>query len=359
MIQPKPWLQNVKRIHTVTEDKSKYFLRIDQNERIYDFEHKFFEEFLKTIKHTDLCAYPSTKEFIEKLGKYLYIDPSKELFLSNGSEQIIKAVFETFVNGGDEVITTSPCFPMYSVYAKLFNATLIKVLYDEELNFDISSLISRITDKTKLIIIANPNSPIGDFHFVGEFVELFDKTNKLGITVLIDEAYIEFTYHNSFSDIVNVYYNVCVARTFSKAMSAAGIRMGYLLGNKELIDNVSKWRHSHPINGIAARFGLYLLNNIDKIEEHIFATVKERDLIVEQLAATKMFDVINSDGNWIHFNTKDDNKKVSEILNSYKNISSRDGCTIPYDARKNWVRMTVGPGLSSYPFFKKILKIGE
>ena len=143
MIRPKEWIKSVNRIHTVTEDKSKYFLRIDQNERIFDFEHKFFNEFIETIKHTDICAYPSTKEFLYKLGKYLYVDPLKELFLSSGSEQIIKAVFETFVNHGDEVITTDPCFPMYSVYSKLFNSTMIKIPYPLDLNFNINNKIGR------------------------------------------------------------------------------------------------------------------------------------------------------------------------------------------------------------------------
>lgn len=348
----KDWLQNVNRIHTVTEDKSKYFLRLDQNERIFEFGDRFFKDFLKTIKDTDIIAYPSSKEFLYKLSKYLGVY-DYNLYLSGGSDQIIKVMFETFVNSGDEVIVTDPCFPMYNVYCKLFNATQIKIKYNEKLEFNIQDIIYKITAKTSLIIIANPNSPIGDYHYKAEFKELLDATRLVGIPVLIDEAYVEYS-PGTLLNLINEYDNVAICRTFSKGMNAAGIRLGYLISNNYIIDLVSKWRHMHPINGIAARFGLYVLDNLSYINSYIHNTILSREEVVKQLKYVG-YDVINSQGNWIHFNDRQDNKYVSEILNSYDNISSRDGCIIPYDNRKNWVRLTVGPNLDSYPFFKKIL----
>ena len=356
MIVSKPWLDRVNRIHTVTEDKSKYILRIDQNERIDNFDDNFFNDFIKTIKHTDICSYPSTAEFLHRLGRYSHANASTEIFLSSGSDQIIKSVFETFVNIDDEVITTDPCFPMYSVYAKLFNSKLIKVPYDTSLRFNINNLLSYITDKTKLIIIANPNSPIGDWHPATEFEQLFNETSKRGIVVLIDEAYVEFA-PSAFDHIINEYDNVILSRTFSKGLNAAGIRLGYMLANKNIIDLVSKWRHMHPLNGIAIRFGIYILDNISYIEKHISDTIIEKVKIVLELEENN-FDIISTYGNWIHFNTKDDNEITSKILNSYKDIATRDSCIIPYDYRKNWVRMTIGPNLSEYDFFKEILKQG-
>lgn len=352
----KYWLKNINRIHTVTEDKSKYFLRLDQNERIFEFHDKFFNEFLETIKHTDIIAYPSSKEFTEKLAKYLGVE-TEHLFLSSGSDQIIKVMFESFVTDASTVIITDPCFPMYNVYCKLFNAYPYKINYDKHLNFSIDNIIYHLDKSVSLVIIANPNSPIGDYHYKEEFEGLLNVTNDMGIPVLIDEAYVDYSI-GTLMELVYKYDNLAISRSFSKGMNAAGIRLGYLIADRSIINIVSKWRHMHPINGLASRFGLYALKKYKYIDNYIDETIRSREEIVKQLKHVG-YNVINSQGNWIHFNDENDNKNVSEILYSYKNISTRDGCKIPYDNRKNWVRLTIGPGLESFPFFKKILKLKE
>ena len=346
----KPHLHRVNRIIDYT-DKSEYDFILNQSERSQPIPQSYYTKFLRSLKQEDFAYYPNTKNFKEKICEF-YNVKSENLFLSDGSDIGIKSIFETFTTCGN-IVTSEPSFPMYQVYASLYNCSYKGINYDvDTLEFSIENMLSFVDDETELIVLANPNSPIGDYKTIDEIKPLLDT----GIPVLIDEAYIEFLdtedlYYDSFIKYIDEYPNLIVTRTFSKAFGAAGCRVGMTFSNPHYIENISKFRQMYEISGVSMKYCEFLLNNHHLVDTYIKEVVEEKKKVVSML---KNYEVIDSQCNWIHFNNQDDNKKTKEILEKHKVLVKY--CKVhPYGFRNNWCRMTIQPGLSEQEFFKEIL----
>lgn len=341
----KSYLKNIERIFDYT-DKSKYNYVLNQSERSENFSPILFELFKKDLKQEDFAYYPNTKNFKEKLCEF-YNVKNENLFLSDGSDVGIKSIFETFTTCG-KVITSEPSFPMYQVYCKLYRCQYFGIHYDLDLlELSVDSMLNFVDDETDLIILANPNSPIGDYKTFDEIKPLLD-TGKM---VLIDEAYIEFSDNESMIQYIDEYPNLLVTRTFSKGFGAAGCRVGMTFGHKDTIELLSKFRQMYEITGVSMKYCEFLLNNYKLVDTYIQEVKEEKKKLVSML---KNYEVIDSQCNWIHFNNQDDNKKTKEILEKHKVLVKY--CKIhPYSFRENWCRMTIQPGLSKQDFIKELL----
>jgi histidinol-phosphate aminotransferase len=341
----KPHLHKVKRIFDYT-DKSEYDFILNQSERSQPIPHSYYTKFLRSLKQEDFAYYPNTKNFKEKICEFYNVKP-ENLFLSDGSDVGIKSIFETFTTCGN-IVTSEPSFPMYEVYASLYNCSYKGIHYDvDTLEFSIENMLSFVDDNTQLIILANPNSPIGDYKTIDEIKPLLDT----GIPVLIDEAYIEFSGKESMIQYIDEYPNLLVTRTFSKGFGAAGCRVGMTFSNPHYIENISKFRQMYEISGVSLKYCEFLLNNHHLVDTYIQEVVEEKTKVVSML---KNYEVIDSNCNWIHFNNQDDNKKTKEIFDKHKVLVKY--CKVhPYGFRDNWCRMTIQPGLSEQEFFKELV----
>lgn len=351
MFKVKPHIKKVVRKHNEI-DKSQYDFRLDQSERTTFFNPDFFNDFIKTLNQTDFITYPYLDTLKDKLANYNGVKKNN-IFLTPGSDMGIKSMFELCVTPGSEVISTFPSFPMYKVYCDLYKGIFTSLPYEENLTYSIDKLESLISNKTSLIIIANPNNPIGDYKTKDELEPFIKLTNKLGIPVLIDEAYVEFS-PGSLQELSFKYNNVCISRTFSKAWGGAGVRLGYMLGNTRMITYLNKFRLMHEVTGIAAKYGCYLIDNKSQMENYVSLVNKEKSILINKLEKCG-FDVIPSYTNWIHFNDKDNNIKSDNILSKREDIIYKGKMKIPYDERDNWIRLTIGPNLHKQDFINQIL----
>jgi len=341
----KPHLYRVNRIFDYT-DKSEYDFILNQSERSQLIPESYYVKFLRSLKQEDFAYYPNTKNFKEKICEFYNVN-TENLFLSDGSDVGIKSIFETFTTCGN-IVTSEPSFPMYEVYASLYNCSYKGIHYDvDTLEFSIENMLSFVDDNTQLIILANPNSPIGDYKTIDEIKPLLDT----GIPVLIDEAYIEFSGKESMIQYIDEYPNLLVTRTFSKGFGAAGCRVGMTFSNPHYIENISKFRQMYEISGVSLKYCEFLLNNHHLVDTYIQEVVEEKTKVVSML---KNYEVIDSNCNWIHFNNQDDNKKTKEIFDKHKVLVKY--CKVhPYGFRDNWCRMTIQPGLSEQEFFKELV----
>jgi histidinol-phosphate aminotransferase len=341
----KPHLYRVNRIFDYT-DKSEYDFILNQSERSQPIPEPYYTEFIRSLKQEDFAYYPNTKNFKEKICEFYNVN-TENLFLSDGSDVGIKSIFETFTTCGN-IVTSEPSFPMYGVYASLYNCSYKGIHYDVDLlEFSIKNMLSFVDDNTQLIILANPNSPIGDYKTIDEIKPLLDT----GIPVLIDEAYIEFSDKESMIQYIDEYPNLIVTRTFSKGFGAAGCRVGMTFSNPHYIENISKFRQMYEISGVSLKYCEFLLNNHHLVDTYIQEVVEEKKKVVSML---KHYEVIDSNCNWIHFNNQDDNKKTKEIFDKHKVLVKY--CKVhPYGFRENWCRMTIQPGLSEQEFFKELI----
>ena len=341
----KPHLHRVNRIFDYT-DKSEYDFILNQSERSQLIPESYYVKFLRSLKQEDFAYYPNTKNFKEKICEFYNVN-TENLFLSDGSDVGIKSIFETFTTCGN-IVTSEPSFPMYGVYASLYNCSYKGIHYDlDTRQLSIENMLSFVDNNTQLIILANPNSPIGDYKTIDEIKPLLDT----GIPILIDEAYIEFSGKESMIQYIDEYPNLLVTRTFSKGFGAAGCRVGMTFSNPHYIENISKFRQMYEISGVSLKYCEFLLNNHHLVDTYIQEVVEEKKKVVSML---KHYEVIDSNCNWIHFNNQDDNKKTKEIFDKHKVLVKY--CKVhPYGFRENWCRMTIQPGLSEQEFFKELV----
>ena len=327
-------------------DKSEYDFILNQSERSQPIPQSYYTKFIRSLTHEDFAYYPNTKNFKEKICNF-YDVKTENLFLSDGSDIGIKSIFETFTTCGN-IVTSEPSFPMYQVYASLYNCQYKGIHYNLDLlELSIDKMLEFVDDDTDLIVLANPNSPIGDYKTIDEIKPLLDT----GIPVLIDEAYIEFSENESFIKYIDDYPNLIITRTFSKGFGAAGCRVGMTFSNPHYIENISKFRQMYEISGVSMKYCEFLLDNYHIVERYINDVIKERKKV---LTLMKNFNILDSEANWIHFNTHDDNLKTKQILDKHKVLVKY--CKVhPYGARENWCRMTIQPNITEQNFFKELI----
>ena len=327
-------------------DKSEYDFILNQSERSQPIPQSYYTKFIRSLTHEDFAYYPNTKNFKEKICNFYDVKP-ENLFLSDGSDIGIKSIFETFTTCGN-IVTSEPSFPMYQVYASLYNCQYKGIHYNLDLlELSIDKMLEFVDEDTELIVLANPNSPIGDYKTIDEIKPLLDT----GIPVLIDEAYIEFSENESFIKYIDDYPNLIITRTFSKGFGAAGCRVGMTFSNPHYIENISKFRQMYEITGVSMKYCEFLLDNYHIVERYINDVIKERKKV---LTLMKNFNILDSEANWIHFNTHDDNLKTKQILDKHKVLVKY--CKVhPYGARENWCRMTIQPNITEQNFFKELI----
>mgnify|MGYP001345301959 FL=1 len=339
----KSHLKEIKRTFDYT-DKSQYDYVLNQSERNEKISNVLFEIFKKQLKQEDFMYYPNTKNFKEKICKF-YNVKTENLFLSDGSDVGIKSIFETFTTY-DRIITSEPSFPMYKVYSELYQCEYFGIPHEKDYTISMEKILSNITHDTNLVILANPNSPMGEYKSFDEIRTLLEQD----VMVLIDEAYIEFTDNESMIQYIDEYPNLLVTRTFSKGFGAAGCRVGMTFGHKDTIELLSKFRQMYEITGVSLKYCEFLLNNYKLVDTYIQEVKEEKKKLVSML---KGYDVIDSNCNWIHFNTTDDNLKTKQIFDKHKVLVKY--CELPHDDRKNWCRLTIQPKLSEQQFIKELL----
>ena len=326
-----------------TNDKSQYDYVLNQSERTIPMSG--FEKFLQSIKQEDFFYYPNTQKFRNKICDF-YDVKDNQLFLCPGSDVGIKSIFESFTDGG-RVITSHPSFPMYKVYSELYQCEYFGIPHEKDYTISMEKILSNITNDTDLVILANPNSPMGEYKSFDEIRILLEQN----VAVLIDEAYIEFSDDDSIINEINNYPNLFITRTFSKGFGAAGCRVGMVFSNEENIELVSKFRQMYEISGISMKYCEFLLDNYSVVDDYIKNVKKEKKKMISLLSND--FDVIDSDCNWIHFNDKLDNVKTKNIFDKYKVLVKY--CRVPYDNRNNWCRLTIQPEMSNFDFIKELV----
>lgn len=255
--------------------------RFDRNERTTLFSDEEFQEMISQLSAYDLIAYGELEPFYEKITQWLNIS-RKNILLTSGSDMGIRSVFETFINKGDRVLITQPNYAMFSVYNKLFGGMEQIHWYQEDLTLNMDNLLQNLTKKVKLVVISNP-SHTGKVIEQEELLEFIEKAEKQNTLVLVDEAYFHF-HDESLLKYIDVYKNLIVSRTFSKAFGLASLRIGLLLTNCELINELYRVKLVHEITGVAAKIGSYMLDNLHIVNNYVKSVNEGKEVLYDRLS---------------------------------------------------------------------------
>jgi len=221
-------------------------MRLDFNENTLACSPKV-REALGRISTGDLTRYPERAPVEALVAAQLGLT-AEQVALTNGVDEAIHVLFETFLEDGDELLLPVPTYTMYEVYVSATDARTVPVLAADDLQFPYERLLAAITPKTKIIAIANPNSPSGCAATRAQLIEIAKRAPHA--VLLVDEAYFHF-HGETVIDLVGTIPNLIVARTFSKAYGLAGLRLGLLAGPVELMRWIKRVLSPYSVNSLA------------------------------------------------------------------------------------------------------------
>jgi histidinol-phosphate aminotransferase len=274
-------LSRVNRIFDPYKDR-KAFIRLDRNEDPEGWDSEHFNDVIGKITPYDLSAYADSAVFVGKLSRWLKVNEA-QIFVTAGSDMGIKTIFETYIDENDSIILLNPSWPMYSVYADLYNADPMVICFDCDLKVDVNQILNILNSKkVRMVVIANPNQPTGTLIEKEVMEKIIDCASKVETIVVVDEAYYHFTTQTCI-DFISKYSNLIIVRTFSKAFGLASLRLGYCVAHQERINEMMLLRPVTDSNGLALKIGEYALDNIDWIYSRIIDFNNGRDYLYQKL----------------------------------------------------------------------------
>jgi histidinol-phosphate aminotransferase len=241
---PRARVQAMKEYHPPLGNRDA--MRLDFNENTIACSPKV-KEVLGRISAGALTRYPEREPVERIVAEHLGV-AAEQLVLTNGVDEAIHVLFETFLEDGDELLLPVPTYTMYEVYASATDASAVTVQAAEDLQFPFERLLDAITPRTKIVAIANPNSPSGSLAAREQILAIARRAPDA--VVLVDEAYFHF-FGETVMDLVGSVPNLMVARTFSKAYGLAGLRLGALAGPLELMKWVRRVLSPYSVNSLA------------------------------------------------------------------------------------------------------------
>jgi histidinol-phosphate aminotransferase len=239
---------------------------------------------LRRISAGDLTRYPERETVEAQVARRLGLKP-EQVVLTNGVDEGIHVLFETFLDAGDEVLLPVPTYVMYEIYASATDSQLITVQSAEDLEFPFETLLAAITPRTKIVAIANPNSPSGSVASQDQIVEIASRARHA--VVLVDEAYFHF-HGDTMIDLVGSVPNLVVARTFSKAYGLAGLRVGVLAGHAETIRWVRRVLSPYSVNSVALACLPVALESTEYIDWYVREVLAARSEFEQALDAASV-----------------------------------------------------------------------
>ncbi len=324
-----PKIKELYRIFDQNERKD--YLRLDLNENPGGLPEDIIQKALENVTPQFVAQYPETLHFTEVLADYLETDIS-HLCLVNGSAEGIRYIIQAFTSPEGRIVGVVPSYFMFQVYSEMYGRNFVKVPYNEDLSMDIENIIKELTDDTQLLILLNPNNPMGNVYSDEEFERILQTAQQKQITVLVDEAY-HYFYPKTFIRYALEQKHIFITRTFSKLFSMAGCRLGYVAGWPEGINAVQKMCTPHNVNAFALRFAETVLTTPGVLDMLIHNFKEGRDYLVHWLDENG-YSHKGDAGNFIFIKPKKDAQSIVGrmkaekriLIKSYANVGDFGDC---------------------------------
>jgi histidinol-phosphate aminotransferase len=244
MLSARTAVQDLKEYHPPVGNR--VGLRLDFNENTQGASPLVLEQ-LRQLNAESLARYPDREPVEREVAAFLRIAPSETL-LTNGVDEAIHLLCQTYLESGCEAIVAVPTFSMYELFAAGSGSSVIPVMADDDFRFPTARLLDAISPRTRLIAVANPNNPTGAKASSQDLLAIAAAAREAA--VLVDEAYFEFCGETLLHELRSA-PNVFVARTFSKAYGMAGLRIGVLAGSAGQMRMVRKVASPYNVNAVA------------------------------------------------------------------------------------------------------------
>jgi len=326
IVKPKSTLQGViKKLHLNSNRKDK--IKLDLNENLMGCSLKVIEA-LKKVTCDDISVYPEYDTFMDKLSSYLDVGKNN-LMITNGADEALRVIMDTYLDKNDEIIIPNPTFYIFESHSEIIGAKKNLVDYNDDLSFPVDSILEKINANTKMITIVNPNNPTGTIVYRNDIVRILEKAKNA--IVLVDEAYFQFS-NKSCKDLINSYSNLIVVQTFSKGFGLAGVRLGYIISNENVIQNLRKIVLPYGVNGLSIVAGSAALDDLEFVDHYVNLVRDNRSYLLAELDKVGVR-TYQSDANFIVANFGENLdivcKKLNEkniLVNNVSSLPLLDGC---------------------------------
>ncbi len=253
-------------------------LRLDFNESTIGCSPRVLAR-LRLLDAETLARYPEREPVEAEVADFLDLDAA-EVLLTNGVDEGIHLLCATYLEPGDEAIIVVPTFAMYALFAQAEGACVEQVLAAEDFSFPGEALLARISPRTRLIAVANPNNPTGTAVRCDFLLRIAQDAPQAAI--LVDEAYFEF-HGETILDYTVRPTNLFVARTFSKAYGLAGLRIGMLAGDAKQMAMVRRVASPYNVNAVALAVLPEALRDQEYVEQYVAEVQRGRTVLEEEL----------------------------------------------------------------------------
>ncbi|WP_106565647.1 pyridoxal phosphate-dependent aminotransferase [Cecembia rubra] len=296
------------------------------------------------------CRYPwvYNAPLREMIAKKEGVSPD-HIVLVSGSTEGLKITGITYAGRGEEIISGLPTFLSMMEYAKIWGADINWVPLDKNMDYDLEEIEKRVSSKTKLVFLCNPNNPTGKLLPAQKVLDFCDTVSEKTI-VFSDEAYydyIEDPNYPSMVELVKKGKNVIVSRTLSKVYGLAGIRLGYLVAKPDIAAALNE-RVVANTNVMAIEAGKAALNDEEFYKFSLQKNLEARKMIESTLNQLDL-EYLPSQANFVFFHAKQDVRKLAEIMAKKGVIIGR-----PFPPFNDWCRVSTGT-LEEVAFFNKAL----
>ena len=309
-------------------------------------------------KNVNFFRYPDgkSKELRNQISKKFKCDKEK-IICGAGSDEVIQMLCQLFLKSKDEAIVPQFSFLMYRIYSKIVGAKVI-LAKEKKFKVSISEILKKVTRKTKIVFLANPNNPTGTYLNKFELVELRRKLRK-NILLVVDDAYAEYMRNSDYKSGLDLFknkQNVFILRTFSKIYGLASLRIGWGYGQKKIIDALNIIKPPFNVNEVAQKAALESLKDI----KFISRSIKHNIIYATKLKKFLGKYNINSNEVSANFLLLDFAKCKFKAKYFYKKLktkgiilrSTEDGYKI-----KNMLRLTIGSKTDCLKFIRAVESI--
>ncbi len=316
-------------------------VKINQNENPFDMPAPVKVAVERAVAHKPWSRYPAFVpiELTERLARFAGWK-SHGILVGNGSNELIEAVLMVTVERGKRVVIAQPTFTLYKLFAEILGGECQDVFLTPELTFDLPPLVeaSRHADVT---IVCCPNNPTGGILSLDQLREILQAARGL---VVVDEAYHEFSLQSAMP-LLDEFQNLVVLRTFSKAMAMAGLRVGYLLADPALAEQVSKAKLPYNLNIFSMAAAEAAIEHFNLLKPQIDLLINERQRVFHELERMPGVTPYPSQANFIAFRTRFSAKEVFDALYADE-VLVRD--VSRYPMLDGFLRVSIGsPGENS------------
>jgi len=309
---------------------------LDANENPYGKLNRYPDPYQKTLK--------------KAVSEFKNI-PEENIFIGNGSDEIIDLCFRVFCRPGiDKTLIFTPTYGMYEVSAGINDSAVIKLPLNQSFQIDMQNAVPLLnSENLKLIFICSPNNPTGNSLNSTDIETIIAKSKSI---VIIDEAYIDFSNKPSLAALIKKYPNLIVMQTLSKAFGLASVRVGIAFMNSDIVKYFNKIKPPYNVSKINQNAALSKFIAPHLVEKEITIIKNEKQRVIKELSKLAIFEEIYpSDANFFLAKVKDADKIYNELVRQGIIIRNRNSVI------KNCIRITVGKPSENNKLLKVIKNI--